>query len=76
MPRQFSGPALRHARLAAGLSPERLAVDVDRSVWSIQSYELGRAQPSVPALAQLATALDVPIDALFTSEAEVTAGVA
>lgn len=29
MPRQFSGPALRHARLAAGLSPERLAVDVD-----------------------------------------------
>lgn len=75
MPRQFSGPALRHARLNAGLTPERLAVDTGRSVWSIQSYELGRSHPSVPVLARLATVLGVPIDDLFISS-EVTTGVA
>lgn len=65
MARQFSGRRLRDARTAAGLSPERLALKIERSVFSIHSYECGRARPSIEALAAIADTLDVAVDALF-----------
>lgn len=65
MPRSFSGQRLRHARLRAGLKPERLAMLVDRSVYTIHEYEWGRSLPSVPALAALSDVLGCPIDDFF-----------
>lgn len=76
MSRQFSPSALRTARVAAGLSPERLALAIERSVYSIHEYERGRSLPSVPVLGALSVALGVRVDDLFTSEQGVTAGVA
>ncbi|MGH3798479.1 MAG: helix-turn-helix transcriptional regulator [Pseudonocardiaceae bacterium] len=77
MSRQFSGPALKAARLAAGLTPEQVAVAIGRSAWSIQSYELGRGLPPVPVLAHLADVLGVGIEDLFvTSGDQEAAGVA
>lgn len=76
MSRQFSGSALRSARLAAGLSAERLAFAIERSVYSVHQYERGVSLPSVPVLGALSTVLDIRVDDLFTSEREVSAGVA
>jgi ribosome-binding protein aMBF1 (putative translation factor) len=78
MARCFAGRRLRDARIAAGLSPERLALAVERSVFVVHDYERGRALPSVTVLARLAHVLAVPIDDLFaaSAEEEVGAGVA
>ena len=61
----FSGRALRTARQDCGLRAEQLALAVQRSVYSIHSYETARAVPSVPVLARLAGALGCPLEALF-----------
>jgi transcriptional regulator with XRE-family HTH domain len=65
MARTFSGSRLRNARIAAGLSPEQLAVNIGRSVYSIHSYEIGRVSPPVSVLSQIAHALGVDISDLF-----------
>lgn len=65
MARCFSGQRLREARVAAGLKPERLALLVGRSVYSIHEYERGRSLPSVRVLVALSDALDVPVDVLL-----------
>lgn len=66
MARTFSGPRLRDARLAAGLSPEQLAVSIGRSVYSIHSYETGRIAPPLSVLSQISDALSVDVADLFT----------
>jgi ribosome-binding protein aMBF1 (putative translation factor) len=77
MARYFAPQRLRDARIAAGLSPERLALAVERSVFVVHDYERGRALPSVTVLGRLAHVLAVPIDDLFaTSDEEVGAGAA
>lgn len=68
MARTFSGPRLRDARIAAGLSPEQLAIAVGRSVHSIQSYQIGRVSPPLHVLSLLAQALDVDVTDLFERE--------
>lgn len=65
MARKFSGPALRRARISAGLRPEQLAVAVGRSVYSISAYERGVATPPVDVLAILADTLGVSVDDLL-----------
>lgn len=69
MARMFSGQRLREVRLAAGQSPERLALNIERSVYSVHEYERGRARPSANVLGALADALACPVDALFADEA-------
>ncbi|MGW5743830.1 helix-turn-helix domain-containing protein [Amycolatopsis sp. NPDC003861] len=69
MARQFSGRRLRDERTAAGLTPEHLAIRIDRSVFAVHSYERGAANPSVAVLARLADVLDCPTDALFEQTA-------
>lgn len=69
MARKFSGQQLREARLARGLKPERLAMLIDRSVFTIHQYERGDALPSVTALGALADQLGVDVDDFFAGEA-------
>lgn len=69
MARMFSGRRLREVRTAAGLKPERLALLIDRSVYSIHQYERGTALPSVPVLGALADALGVAVDDLYEHQA-------
>jgi len=69
----FSGRLLRRARVAAGLKQERLAMIVERSVYSILEYERGRTVPSVPVLAALATALRCGVDEFFEAADDDTA---
>lgn len=71
MARKFSGSRLRAQRVAAGLSPEQLALRIDRSVYSVHVYEQGRARPSVGVLGSLADCLDCPVDAFFAELADV-----
>jgi transcriptional regulator with XRE-family HTH domain len=75
MPRTYSSRRLRQARLAAGLKPERLALLIDRSVWSIHQYERGTVTPPAPVLGQLADQLGCSVDDFFVREA-VTPGAA
>ena len=67
--RSFSGHRLRALRVAAGISNDELARRVDRSPWSVMSYELGRKLPSVGVLPLLADELGCSIDDLFTEAA-------
>ncbi len=62
---RFSGSALRQARRAAHVRPERLAVEVARSVESIRGYEGGRIDPPASVVAALADALGVEAGSLF-----------
>lgn len=68
MARTFSGSRLREHRLQAGLSPERLALLSECSVYSVHELERGRRCPSANALGRLADALDCSIDALYVDE--------
>lgn len=68
MARAFSGHRLRRARCAAGLKPERLALLIDRSVWTVHAYERGNAQPTAEVLPRLAAAVGVAIDDLFAEQ--------
>lgn len=68
MARSFSGRRLRDARIAAGKRPERLALDVDRSVYSINEYETERVTPPLSVALKLAAALGCALDDLLTEE--------
>jgi transcriptional regulator with XRE-family HTH domain len=63
--RSFSPPALRRARLNAGLSQQALAVRAGLYPNIVGYLERGRVQPKAVTAVALADALDVPLDALF-----------
>ena len=63
--RTFSGQLLRAQRARCGLSAAQLASQVGKSVWSVWSWEQGRAQPPIPVADAVADALGVPLDALL-----------
>jgi transcriptional regulator with XRE-family HTH domain len=73
MARCFSGRRLRDERVSAGLSPEHIAIAVQRSAYSVREYEWGRVTPSVTTLARIADLLDCPIDRFFEEVADVAA---
>jgi DNA-binding XRE family transcriptional regulator len=62
MPASVSPARLRAAREAAGLSRERVAVEVDRSWRAIYSYEDGTNTPPVPVLVRLCELYRVKVD--------------
>lgn len=64
--RQVDGAKLRRIRQERGMRPEALALQINRSVQTVNCYEIGRAQPPVPVLCQLADALGVGVEALLT----------
>ncbi|MFE9003243.1 helix-turn-helix transcriptional regulator [Streptomyces sp. NPDC007875] len=66
--RRFSGHRLREARLAAELSPERLALQVERSVYSIHEYERGRVIPPIHVITRLAASVGCSLEDLLTEE--------
>lgn len=69
MAKVFSGPSLRRARIAEGLRPEQLALSIERSVYSIHGYELGRICPPVDVLANIADILHCDINDFLAEEA-------
>jgi ribosome-binding protein aMBF1 (putative translation factor) len=66
MSMMFSPSQLRDARIARGLSPERLAIAVDRSSFTVRGWEAGKITPPTAVLGDLASALGVTIGDLFT----------
>ncbi len=62
------GKRIRALRLRTGLSQERFAAKagLDRTYYA--GIERGERNPSVKQLAKIATALEVPIAALFTED--------
>jgi transcriptional regulator with XRE-family HTH domain len=69
MSQRFSGSRLRAAREAAGLSRERVALDIGRSYESVASYELGRVTPPLEVLGTLAALYGVQTADLLDAEA-------
>jgi transcriptional regulator with XRE-family HTH domain len=65
MSRQFSGRRLREARKSRGLPVERVALAVERTAYTINEYEAGRAAPSARTLGRLADVLRCRVDDLF-----------
>jgi transcriptional regulator with XRE-family HTH domain len=55
------GVLIRDARQAAGISPQNCAAQVNVSAAVLDSWELGKAMPSLPQIELLAYALGVPI---------------
>ncbi len=69
MARSFSGRRLRETRIAAGVSIERLALDLGRSAYSLYGYENGKVSPPVNVLAHAASLLGCKVDDLLDEEA-------
>jgi transcriptional regulator with XRE-family HTH domain len=63
--RNFSPPALRRARLDAGLSQQGLSVRAGLYPNLVGYLERGQVQPMASTAVALADALDLPLDALF-----------
>jgi transcriptional regulator with XRE-family HTH domain len=61
MARFPAGERLRNARIAAKMTPEEVAVAVGRSAVSINGYELGRIEPPIHVLAQIAAVCGVSL---------------
>lgn len=70
----FSGPALRAVRKLRGHTVADLAQLVDRTDWTIWSYEAGRAAPPLQMALRLADALQVPLETLLTASDDRRAG--
>ena len=64
------GSTIRALRRQAGLTVEQLAGNVGVSRSLISAIELGRAGPSIGTLRGIAQALNVPMAALFTGDAD------
>lgn len=64
----FSGARLRFMRRRAGLSPERLAVAIDRSYATITLYERDRVVPPGAIVSALADAVGCTPGDLFVAE--------
>jgi transcriptional regulator with XRE-family HTH domain len=69
MPAVFSPRRLRDSRLAAGLSPEHVAIATGRSSFSVREYERGRVVPPTQILGPLAAAVGCQVADLFAEEA-------
>lgn len=69
MARSFSGRRLRETRIAAGISPERLALEIERSAYSVHEYERGRVHPPLDVLCRLAGVLQCGVEDLLIEEA-------
>lgn len=65
---KFSGARLKEARLAAGLSRERVATEIERSFNSIYAYEHGGTVPPVDVLLRLAHLLGCSLEELCTED--------
>lgn len=63
----FSGELLRDARVAADLKAETVAARIERSVYSVHSYEAGRVQPPAGVVERLAIALDTTSASFYTA---------
>lgn len=70
---RFDGGPLRAAREAQGISRERVAVEIDRSVSLITLIELGVRTPAAETLAALCRVVGVSIDTCFVEVDEVPA---
>lgn len=64
--RTFSGERMARTRRGQGLSQLTLAQRAGLPLSTIRKWEQGRAIPSAPRLALLASVLGVPMDDLFT----------
>lgn len=69
---KFSGRALKAARLAAGLKPEQLAIEIGRSAASVLQYERDDNLPTVGTVCAIAAALNVSVADLFVADEAVT----
>ena len=63
------GHRLRHARRAAGLTLEQLAVRVERSAPYLSQIENGRRTPNLALAARLAAGVQAPLEDLLIPEA-------
>ncbi|QJS13213.1 helix-turn-helix transcriptional regulator [Streptomyces argyrophyllae] len=68
MARTFSGPRLRAARHAAGLTAEQVADAVGRSPWAVWRWERGVAQPGIGTADQLADVVGVSLPDLLADD--------
>lgn len=66
------GGRLREIRKSRGLTQERLAERIDRSVDAVSALERGLALPSFETLEKLADALNVPVRDFFDVEEDVS----
>lgn len=66
------GGRLREIRKSRGLTQERLAERIERSVDAVSALERGLALPSFETLEKLADVLDVPVRDFFDLEDEVS----
>jgi transcriptional regulator with XRE-family HTH domain len=65
MARAFSPIKLRERRAAAGKSVEQLAVDINRTAYSIHRYERGQTAPPIGVLVMIVESLGCSIDDLL-----------
>ncbi|MGI8707949.1 MAG: helix-turn-helix domain-containing protein [Actinomycetota bacterium] len=70
MPSHFSPTNLRALREEAGVTRERLAVELDRSYPSVAGYERGTTAPPTQVLEQIATVLGVSPGDLFVDDGQ------
>lgn len=66
--RTWSGSKLRELRLAAGMTQAQLAEKADVYPADVSNYERDKAEPTFTILCQLATALDVELNAFAPSK--------
>ena len=65
---KFSGARMRDARQAADMRAEELAIEIDRSMYSVAQYEQGRITPPINVAARIAGVLGVALDDLLDEE--------
>ena len=61
------GERIREARKAKGLTQERLSEEIDVTIAFMSRIERGTSQINLKRLAQISTALDIPIEKLITA---------
>jgi transcriptional regulator with XRE-family HTH domain len=62
------GARLRAARLSAGISAERAAIEIGRTAYTIAGYETGKIEPPIHALADLAAMYGTTVGALLDEQ--------
>ncbi len=61
----FSGRRMREARIASGHKAEEIALEVGKSVFTVQGYELGRVMPPADVIGDIASAIGVSVAAFY-----------
>lgn len=64
--KQIVGANVRAARLACGLTQEDLAERINRSTETVSNIERGKNPPSLETLCDIATVLNISLEALVT----------